>query len=170
MNFYTTNGTPDFMERLIEKYPNEQLLLVHGESGKSAVFHETMGKTVFASPHKYTVKDAHGQLEQRGYFVLYHLTVEGSSREIFFNHFSNVRDALQSEDLLLAFRLLEPKRSSEQIVFLTQWVGPALYEAWIQSNSYTENFSKLLNVQTSSVQKIFEVDSYISKYIAAKAE
>lgn len=165
MNLYMTLGTADFMEKLVVKYKNEEMILLHGQ-GSAVVLHETDKKSVFVSPRSYEIVDGSGQLQQRGYFVMHHLPLDGESREVYIQHFKDVSAALKSEDLLLAFRLLAPRKKSDPLVFLTQWVGPSLYEAWLQTKSYKNSFAQLLSLKASSVQKIFDGDGYISTYTA----
>lgn len=49
MYIYLTSGTGDFLEQVKNKYPNDHMILIHGE-GNSVLIHETEGKTVFAAP------------------------------------------------------------------------------------------------------------------------
>ena len=39
VKFYLTSGTPEFMERLMNKYAKEPMILLHGK-GNSVVMHE----------------------------------------------------------------------------------------------------------------------------------
>jgi len=46
MNLYMTSGTPEFMQSIKKKYPNEELFLLHG-TGNSVLIHETSSKPFF---------------------------------------------------------------------------------------------------------------------------
>ena len=60
MNFYVTSGTPDYMEKLIEKNAQHPLILLHG-NGNSVVLHESDKKSIFAVPRKFEVIGQKGQ-------------------------------------------------------------------------------------------------------------
>ena len=169
MNFYMTSGTAEFMEKLVAKYPNEQMILLHGE-GKSVVLHETEGKTLFSLPRKYVVDTSHGVLEQRGYFTLFHLSLDSASREVFTQRFKDVTASLNDDATMIGYRLLSPKKNTEQLIFLAQWTGPASFEAWKNSNFFKTNMAPLLQTESSSVQKIFDGESYLATYTAPPVE
>ena len=170
MNFYMTSGTSDFLQKLIEKHPKEHLILLEGQ-GKAIVLHETTGKSIFSLPKNYEVADAFGELQQKGYFVLYHLSIEGDRRELFKQKFLKVsEDTLKKDTSLISYRLLMPKKNSEHVLFISQWGGPASYEAWTHSTQYKTHFESLFQMQGSSVQKIFDGESYIMTYSAKKVE
>ena len=169
MNFYMTSGTGDFLQKLIEKHPNENLILLEGH-GKAIVLHETTGKTIFSLPKKYEVADAFGDLQQKGYFVLYHLSIEGGRRDLFKQQFIKASDTLKKDSSLISYRLLMPKKNSEHIVFISSWGGPASYEVWANSELYKTNFESLFGMEASSVQKIFDGESYIATYSAKEVE
>ena len=170
MNFYITSGTSDFLQKLIDKHPNENLILLEGQ-GKAVVLHETNGKTIFSLPKNYEVADTFGELQQKGFFVLYHLSVEGDRRDLFKQQFIKASgDTLKNDASLISYRLLMPKKNNEHIIFMSQWGGPVSYEVWTQSAPYKNFFEPLLQVSASSVQKIFDGESYISTYSAKNME
>lgn len=169
MNFYMTSGTGDFLLKLIEKHPNENLILLEGQ-GKAVVLHETTGKTIFSLPKKYEVADAFGELKQKGFFVLYHLSIEGGRRDLFKQQFLKVSGTLKNNPALISYRLLVPKKNSEHVVFISAWAGPNSYEVWTKSDLYKTNFESLFGMEASSVQKIFDGESYIATYSAREVE
>ena len=169
MNFYMTSGTGDFLLKLIEKHPNENLILLEGQ-GKAVVLHETTEKTIFSLPKKYEVADAFGELKQKGFFVLYHLSIEGGRRDLFKQQFLKVSNTLKNDPSLISYRLLMPKKNSEHVVFISAWGGPASYEVWTNSELYKANFESLFEMEASSVQKIFDGESYVATYSAREIE
>lgn len=170
MNFYITSGTPEFLETVVAKYPNENMLLLHGNDGKSVILHETDGKTKFAAPRKYEVRAGKNALEQRGYFVMYHLSLEDTSREVFINKFNEGSHLLDDEQLIISYRLLVPQKGSDLVLFLTQWTGLHSYEAWQNSSAYQAAFAPLLQQKSGSVQSMFYGESYVTTYAAHQAE
>jgi heme oxygenase (mycobilin-producing) len=169
MNFYTTSGTADFLQKLIDKHPNEQLILLSG-TDKTVVLHETEGKSIFSLPKKYEVAATHGPIEQLGYYVLHHFSADGGNRDVLLQQFKTALDTFKTDLSLRAFRLLKPKKGSEQIVFLTHWSGPHSYEAWLASDSYKNQFEQLLKIEASAVQKIFDGGNYVATYVAPPKE
>lgn len=169
MNFYLTSGTPDFLLKLLTKYPEEKLILLAGPD-KAVMLHETEGKTIFSMPQKYEVADCHGDLTQKGFYVIYHLSLEGSQSELLRQQFLDRNDRLKKNLGIMSYRLLMPKKRKEHVIFISQWGGDAAYEAWAASEEYAQHFATLFNVETTSVQKIFDGSSYISSYHAIKLE
>ena len=159
MNFYMTSGTADFLQKLIDKHPNENLILLEGQA-KAVVLHETTGKSIFSLPKKFEVADSLGKLQQKGYFVLYHLSIEADRRDLFKQQFLKASgDTLKNDTSLISYRLLMPKKNNEHIIFLSQWGGPASYEVWTNSAQYKNNFEPLFQISPSSVQRIFDGES-----------
>lgn len=169
MNFYTTSGTADFLQKIINKYPQEHMVLLNGED-KSVLLHETDGKTVFSLPKKFEVVASYGDLDQIGYYVMYHFSVDGGNKETLIQQFKNALGKLERDPSIRSFRLLAPKKRNPQVVFITHWSGPHSYDAWINSNDYKEHFEKLLNVEARSIQKIFDGDNYVATYSAIPQE
>lgn len=169
MNFYVTTGTADFLLKMIEKHPNEKLFLLQGQE-KAALLHETTGKTIFSLPKKYEVADEYGELTQKGFFAIYHLSIEGSRREVMKHQFIQQAASLKREPSLMSYRLLMPKKNSEHILFISQWGGPASYEVWTQSSEYNDIFQPLFELKSTSVQNIFDGKSYIATYSAYEFE
>ena len=169
MNFYLTSGTSDFLLKLMERNPQEKLILLSGNE-KTVMLHETEGKTIFSLPQKYEVADTHGELTQKGYYVLYYLSLDGHQGDLLRQQFLERNDRLKKNLGIMSYRLLLPKKRKEHVIFISQWGGDAAYEAWVDSNEYAEHFAKLFNVEASSVQKIFDGSSYITGYRALKLE
>ena len=86
MNFYMTSGTGDFLQKLIDKHPNENLIRLEGQ-GKAVVLHETTGKSIFSLPKNYVVADTFGNLQQKGFFAIYHMSIKEDRRDLFKQQF-----------------------------------------------------------------------------------
>jgi len=149
MYIYLTSGTGDFLEQVKNKYPNEHMILIHGD-GNSVLIHETEGKTVFATPRKFEVLDSVNELEERGRFL-------ERSR------------AIENEPGFVAFRLLRPIKSDTYIV-MTQWNGPHSFEAWKSSRAFESAHAKRDDSSGVSQQNIFSAASYVTTYSAMPNE
>lgn len=169
MNLYTASGTPDFLQKITEKYPQEHLILLTGVD-KSIILHETEGKTIFSLPQKYVVAESYGDIEQYGYYVLHHFSADGGNRDMLVQQFKTVLGKLYDDPTIRSFRLLTPQKGKGQVVFLTHWSGPHSYESWTNSNIYKNHFESILNVEAQSIQKIFDGDNYIATYNAIPKE
>lgn len=168
MHFYLTSGTPEFMERLTNKYPNEKMILMHGQ-GNSVVMHESEKKSVFATPRKFEVIDGAGEFEQRGFVAMQNIPVLDESRPVFENGILAGIAHLKKETSLIAYRLLRPIKA-ETYMIVTQWAGPTSFEMWTKSNDFTQHVAKLIDSTTFPTQNMFYSKTYTTTYTAPSAE
>ncbi|MEK4230652.1 antibiotic biosynthesis monooxygenase family protein [Solibacillus sp. FSL H8-0538] len=164
MYIYLTSGTADYMEKLVEKYTKENLLILHG-NGNSVLLHESEKKSVFAMPRKFEVIDGVGDLQQKGFFVFHNIPVTEEGRPIFEKQFLEQTASLKSDSSLIAYRFLRPVKA-ETYIILTQWPGPASFEVWKNSSHYKNNIAPLIEESTSTVQAIFHATAYTTTYSA----
>lgn len=168
MYIYLTSGTGDFLEQVKNKYPNEHMILIHGE-GNSVLIHETEGKTVFATPRKFEVLDAVNDLEERGFFVFNNIPVTDEGRPVFEHRFLERSRAIENEPGFVAFRLLRPIKSDTYIV-MTQWHGPHSFDAWKSSKAYETAHARRDDSTGIRQQNIFSAASYVTTYSAIPKE
>lgn len=168
MNIYLTSGTPEFMKSLRNKYPNEEMIVLHG-SGNSMLLHETEGKSVFQTPRSYEVIDSINQLEDQGFFVLNHLPISDEGRPLFEHRFLSRSHIIESDPGLKAYRLLKPL-NSETYIALTEWTGPNSFEAWKASNAYKDAFENRVAFEGIENRNIFTSKAYATTYTTAKNE
>lgn len=168
MHIYLTSGTAEFMEQVKNKYPNEHMILIHGE-GNSVLIHETEGKSIFATPRKFEVLDSVNELEDRGFFVFNNIPVVEEGRPVFEHRFLNRARAIEDEPGFIAFRLLRPLKGDTYIV-MTQWNGPHSFEAWKRSKAYKTAHMEPEKPTGMRQQNIFSAASYVSTYTVTKKE
>ncbi|TKI44347.1 antibiotic biosynthesis monooxygenase [Lysinibacillus sphaericus] len=168
MYIYLTSGTGEFMEQVKNKYPDEHMILLHGE-GNSVLIHETEGKSVFATPRKFEVLDSVNELEERGFFVFNNIPVTDEGRPVFEHRFLNRARAIEDEPGFVAFRLLRPLNGDTYIV-MTQWNGPHSFEAWKSSQAYKTAHAQREEPTGVRQQNIFSAASYVSTYSVAPQE
>lgn len=168
MNFYVTSGTPDYMEKLVAKNPQQPLILLHG-NGNSIVLHESEKKSIFAVPRNFEVLAQKGQFEQNGYFTIYNMPIMSEERSVFEKKALDVVSMLDSNDGVIAYRLLRPVKA-ETYLFIIQWGGPATYEAWKNSAPYEQQFAPIFEGKASALQSMFNSSSYITTYSAPPKE
>lgn len=168
MNFYVTSGTPDYMEKLIEKNAQQPLILLHG-NGNSVVLHESDKKSIFAVPRKFEVIGQKGQFEQKGYFTFYNMPIMSDERHVFEKKALDLISLLNSNDAVITYRLLRPIKE-ETYLFIIQWGGPASYEVWKNSPIYIEQFAPIFEGKSAALQSMFNASSYITTYSAPPKE
>lgn len=168
MYIYLTSGTGDFLEQVKNKYPNEHMILIHGE-GNSVLIHETKGKTVFATPRKFEVLDSVNDLEEHGFFVFNNIPVTDEGRPVFEHRFLERSRAIENEPGFVAFRLLRPIKSDTYIV-MTQWHGPHSFDAWKSSKAYETAHARRDDSTGIRQQNIFSAASYVTTYSAIPKE
>ncbi|BDH62946.1 heme-degrading monooxygenase HmoB [Lysinibacillus sp. PLM2] len=162
MYLYLTFGTPDYMEKIMKKYENEKMFILYG-SEKTALLHETEGKTVFATPRKFEVIDSVNDIEQKGYFVFNNIPVSDEGRSVFEQRFLNRTRDIEKMDGFVAFRLLRPIKDDTYIV-LTQWENKQAFDAWKQSKSFANAHAKPASAPGVKKQNIFNAASYVTTF------
>lgn len=164
MNIYLTSGTPDFMEKVMDKHAKEHIILLHGQAN-TVLLHETEKKSVFAVPRPFKVLDGTGQFEQRGYFVFHNIALTEESKEVFEQKWLMNSESLKRNDALIAYRFLKPKKY-EPYIIITQWAGPASYEVWTKSENYITQIAPLFDKTSSLVNDMFSAASHVTTYQA----
>ena len=138
-NIYTTQGTPEFMEKIKEKYANESMILMHG-NGTALLLHETEGKTVFQTPHRYEVIAESGQLHPHGFFAMNNVSITDEGKPIFENRLKKNHEAMIGTPGFLAFRLLRPIGSDTYVV-LTEWEDNKSFDLNKNSPAFAEAYA-----------------------------
>ncbi len=155
MNFYITSGTPEFMYKIKEKYPKEQIYLLHG-TGNTVLLHETNGKSLFQMPRTFEILDARGNFKENGYFVLYHIPLSDEGKPIFEFKYANLSSTVDNEPGFYALRVLKPVKSDTYII-LTEWSSANSYEVWEKAQDF--DFTHM-----EDKQKIFTSAPYKTIY------
>ena len=161
MKLFMTSGTPEYMLSIKNKYPNEDIYILHG-AGNSVLIHETTGKSLFQVPRIYEILEARGNFSENGYFVLHHIPVSDEGKPIFEHQYTNLSPTTQSEPGFIALRVLKPLKSDTYII-LTEWTGPSSYEIWEKSVSL--DFTSV-----ADKQQLFTSAPYIATYQSKTTE
>ncbi|KXH84122.1 antibiotic biosynthesis monooxygenase [Sporosarcina sp. HYO08] len=169
MKIFITTGTPEFMEKLQEKFSAEKLFIMYGAS-HSILLHETEGKTLFQTPRRYEVIGSYGNFEEVGYFVFNHIPVTDEGRPVFEHHFKNHYNILQKRAGFIAFRLLRPLGSDTYII-LTEWKDAFSFNQW----KATPEYGRVHATETSGAgvdraAHLFSSAPYITTYQKKKNE
>lgn len=164
MNIFITSGTFDFMKIKKDKHPNEKIVLMRNAE-TTVLLHETTSKTVFASPRKYEVVDAKGELPEAGYVIMNNIPVSEDGRPVFEHHFKTRAGSIEKEPGIVALRILRPI-NSETYIILTVWEKQANFLNWKNSDFYQQTFNTSdTNLPvTNSSQKMFSGEAYTTQY------
>lgn len=169
MNIFLTSGTMDFMESLQKQFDHENMIVMHG-SGNSILLHETAGKTLFQTPHRYEVIGSFGTLQKEGFFALNHIPVTDEGKPIFEHRFQSRADTISAESGLIAFRFLRPINSDTYIVF-TQWTEKHHFETWKKSPTYAHvHITDESGVGLDKRPHIFTSAPYLTTYKSKQEE
>ena len=162
MNIYLTSGTPEYMEQVRAKYPNEKMVVLYGE-GNAVLLHETEGKTVFQSPRKFEAIDAINELQGTGYYVLNNIPVTEEGRPVFEHRFLSRKGSIENEPGFVAFRLMRPI-DEETYIVLTEWTGPDSFKAWTESQAFKNSHAeKKPEAAAKPPVNIFAAASYVDR-------
>ncbi|PPA72398.1 antibiotic biosynthesis monooxygenase family protein [Jeotgalibacillus proteolyticus] len=163
MNLYMTFGTPDFLHKMIDKNPDETLILLQGED-TALLLHETEGKTIFSQPRKYEIFEQSGTFEREGFFVFNNIPVSDEGRPVFEDRFKTRAGLIDKEPGFVAIRVLRPIKSDIYVV-LTQWKDEDSFKNWQSSQAYNKAHEKRGTDQGLDQKKsIFPRSSFVTKY------
>ncbi|KIL47339.1 antibiotic biosynthesis monooxygenase family protein [Jeotgalibacillus campisalis] len=169
MNIFMTFGTENFLHKIIEKRPEESMILLHGEE-TALLIHETEGQTVFNQPRSYEVFVESGTMTQEGFFVFNNIPVSEEGRPVFEHRFKSRAGLIDKEPGFIAIRVLRPVNSDIYVV-LTQWDSEDSFKNWQSSQAYNKAHEKRGTDQGLDHQKtIFPRASFVTKYIGQKEQ
>lgn len=162
-NFYIALGTADYMTTLWKKYEKERMILLHN-GVHSLLLHETDKKTKFAAPKKFEVVVSEGELAEHGFFALTYVSIMSEQHRVFEDRFSQRQHAISQEPGFVAFRLLRPKNDTDYLV-LTEWTGPASFDAWKLTDDYKEAIASYAEAGTINMNsQSFEPTIFTKTY------
>lgn len=167
MKIFITSGTYDFLNRIKNKHPNEDMLLMQNNEN-TVLVHETERKTVFNMPRSFEVIESFGSLASNTEFaVMNYIPLTEEERPLFEYRFKNSHALLQNQPGFLALRILRPLKANVYVI-LTLWQSETTSKDWQASPSYTTFFSDI-KTSSSSLQ-LFSGGSYTKYYFLSKVE
>lgn len=168
MNLYITTGTYEFLIKILNKYKDEQMLLMQNAQN-SLIIHETMKKSVFGSPRTYEVINGKGNFPEEGYSVFYNIPISDEGKPVFEYHLQNNSQLIQTASGIRAFRFLKPKKGDTYII-LTIWEDEKDFSRW----KLTASYKTIINTPTVSAplssNTIFNGSPYESYYTIPNEE
>lgn len=168
MNLFMTTGTYEYMKKMRDKHPEENMVVMQGEN-TTLILHETEGKSIFQTPRRFEVVDGTGEFKEKGFFVFNNIPVTEEGRPIFEHRFKNRAGAIENEPGYVAFRVLRPLDSDTYVV-LTEWESPVFFEKWKESQAFSKAHSKSENAAPAKPVNIFSGSSYVTTYSAKPEE
>ncbi|WP_430787783.1 antibiotic biosynthesis monooxygenase family protein [Virgibacillus flavescens] len=134
MDAYMTNGTLEFIKKLVAKHPQIDFHLMSSGNGTLA-YYENNSENVFASGRGFEVIMDNGKIEEKGFVVMNNITVTDDGRTVFEDRFKQRNASVDSSPGFQAFRLLRPKSGNTYIV-LTQWATVEDFDNWKKSDAF----------------------------------
>lgn len=131
---HMTNGTADFLQKLIDKHPDKRIWLMHAESS-SLAYYEDQAKSIFVSGRDYDILIKRGEIKAEGYVVMNNIPVTEEGQPVFEHQFQNRRHDIEKMPGFQAFRLLKPKKGNTYVVF-TQWRSVQDFNNWKTSDHF----------------------------------
>ncbi|MCM3586071.1 antibiotic biosynthesis monooxygenase [Mesobacillus maritimus] len=168
MNLFITSGTRNYLKKMKEKYPEENMLLL-GDEESAVLIHETASGTIFNQPRKYEVIDSYGNFENAEYVVMNNIPVTDEGKPLFEYRFKNRNRQIESQPGFVAIRVLRPITSNTYII-LTLWENRQAFEKWKTSESFQKSHAQQAGTQTTHPHSIFTGPSYITTYSIAEEE
>lgn len=163
MYMYITSGTYDFVKKIKERYPEEEMILLQNPE-KTEIWHESRKKrSVFASPRRYEILDSKGKFPEVGFASCHFIPVKDESRPIFEYEYGHLADCFLQENGVVAVRILRPIKNDTYLIILG-WKDEELYSLWEFSPLYNE-------LKHPSIQgNIFSGSAYVTTYYISDEE
>ncbi|WP_210618521.1 antibiotic biosynthesis monooxygenase family protein [Mammaliicoccus lentus] len=140
MNFYITTGTYHFLQKIMEKYPNENIHH-YTRQDTTVLIHETNGESVFAQPREYSVIESRGEFYDHEFIAASYIPVSEEMRHRFENHYTNIDSEFDRFEGFESFRLLRPKKGDTYMILLG-YDSNESYEDFTKSAFFAEYFSR----------------------------
>lgn len=134
MKAFMTNGTYEFLSKLVDKYPAINFYFMATQTNTLA-YYEADGKNIFAAGRAYDIFLATGKIQDTGYVVMNTIPVTEDGQAVFEDQFRNRQQQIESMPGFQAFRLLKPLKGIKYVV-LTQWDSESSYENWKNSEQF----------------------------------
>ncbi|RKQ31291.1 antibiotic biosynthesis monooxygenase family protein [Oceanobacillus halophilus] len=132
MKAYMTNGTLDFLQKIIETHTGITFYLMTNSSGALA-YYEEKKKKIFSSGRTYEILKNEGIMIQEGYIVMQTIPVTDDDQAVFEDRIKN--NLLDKMPGLQAFRFLKPEKGNKYVI-LSQWKSVKDYDKWKQSHRF----------------------------------
>ncbi|ASK60852.1 antibiotic biosynthesis monooxygenase [Virgibacillus phasianinus] len=136
MEAYMTNGTLEFIKKIIDDHPAIDFHLMSSGNGALA-YYENEHENIFASGRAYDVLLNNGSIQNKGFVVMNNITVTEDGRTVFEDRFKRRSSAIESTPGFQAFRLLRPQSGNTYVV-LTQWATIEDFDNWKNSDAFKE--------------------------------
>lgn len=169
MYFYSTSGTPEFMEKIQAKHSDLNMYLLHGQGNSLLMYETEKKKSVFATPRKFEIIDGRGEFEHRGYIGVENVPVADEGRPVFEQAVKKSIANLHNDTSCIAFRVLRPIKA-ETYLIVTQWAGPASYDVWKESPTYKDGIASIIHNMSTSTQAMYNSKAYTSSFSVATKE
>ncbi|WP_404451682.1 antibiotic biosynthesis monooxygenase [Virgibacillus necropolis] len=134
MEAYMTNGTLEFIKKIIDDHPKIDFHLMNS-GGNALAYYENNQKNIFESGRAYEVLLNDGAIQNKGFVVMNNITVTEDGRDAFEDRFKQRSSKLDSSPGFQAFRLLRPQTGNKYVV-LTQWASIEDYDNWKNSDAF----------------------------------
>ncbi len=135
-----TNGTIDFLEKLVAKHSDIRFHLLNSSTGGLA-YYENTDKRVFTSGREYEIITQAGAIMQEGYVVMNNIPVNDDDNTVLEDRFKQQKDMIADVEGFQAFRLLRPTNDNKYVVF-TQWHTEKDFENWKNSAQFAKAHQK----------------------------
>ncbi|MFD1707338.1 antibiotic biosynthesis monooxygenase family protein [Siminovitchia sediminis] len=168
MYTYITSGTYYFLKQVMEKNPNEKILMMQNAE-TSQIWHETKGSTVFQSPRKYEVILAVGPLENKGFAAVNHIPVREEGRPVFEYNFTESMKKAESFPGFKAIRVLRPLTNDSYIV-MTIWQNEDAYHVWKKSPAFADAHKNVSALESVKSHSVFSGPSYVKLFVLGDEE
>jgi len=169
LNIYITAGTIDYLTKVKNKYPNENMLLMTADGESAVILHETSKDTLFNHPRKYEVIDATGSFENATFVVMNNIPVTDEGKPLFEYQFKNRQRQIENQPGFVAIRVLRPLASNTYVI-MTLWENQKAFENWKSSESFHKAHKKSAGSNAAQSPAIFAGPSYTTTYSIAEEE
>lgn len=143
MKAHMTNGTLEFVKKIMDNHPEINFYLMNSGNGTLA-YYENENDSIFESGRSYEVLITNGTIQDKGFVVMNNITVTEDGQTPFEERFKQRSSAIDSTPGFQAFRLLRPQKGNTYIVF-TQWATIDDFDKWKNSDAFKKQHQQSQN-------------------------
>ncbi|MBD8067628.1 antibiotic biosynthesis monooxygenase family protein [Bacillus sp. PS06] len=163
MKVYMTQGTPEYLIKLVNTHPNEAIFIFQNDE-RGLLIHETSGPTLFSEPRTYEVVDSVGELINEAFVVCNNIPVTDEGRPVFEYRFKNRAGSIEKEPGFIAIRVLRPLNSDTYII-MTLWENEEDFKKWKQSKAFEHAHKQKKTPKEASIEKThYPRPSYVTTF------
>ena len=159
MNLYMTIGTKNFLLPLMEKFSNENIVLMQNNQNTLLVHETESKKSKFQQPKSYHIHDSTGDLHRSKFIAIQYIPLTDEGKPIFEFKFQQFSSNFTNTIGFRAASVLTPMKGHTYVI-ITAWDSESSYKNW----ESTHPIAKKIQEEQSNKKELLSDPAYTSFY------